>query len=49
MRPIKLSKTVQLAAAKLAGPDDAYIFRSRKGVNKPISRVQAYNILKVAC
>ncbi|MEA1005906.1 MULTISPECIES: tyrosine-type recombinase/integrase [Bacillus] len=48
MRPIKLSKTVQLAAAKLAGPDDAYIFRSRKGVNKPISRVQAYNILKAA-
>lgn len=28
--------------------DDDYIFRSRKGTNKPISRVQAYRILNAA-
>ncbi|MFD2704643.1 site-specific integrase [Salibacterium lacus] len=28
--------------------DDDYLFRSRKGANKPISRVQAYRILDAA-
>ena len=29
--------------------DDAYVFRSRKGGNRPITRVQAYRILREAC
>ncbi|MFZ4454323.1 site-specific integrase [Salibacterium aidingense] len=29
-------------------PDSEYLFRSRKGANKPISRVQAYRILNEA-
>jgi integrase len=29
-------------------PDSEYVFKSRKGVNKPISRVQAYRILNDA-
>jgi integrase len=47
-RPIKLSKTVMAEVAKLTGEDSDYIFRSRKGDNKPISRVQAYRILNAA-
>lgn len=29
-------------------PDDEYLFKSREGFNKPIGRVQAYNIIKKA-
>lgn len=29
-------------------PDNEYLFKSRKGINKPISTVQAYNILNGA-
>jgi integrase len=47
-REIKLSKTVMTEVAKLDGADDEYIFRSRQGGNKPISRVQAYRILNAA-
>ncbi len=28
---------------------DTYLFRSRKGENKPISRIQAWRIIKKAC
>jgi integrase len=47
-RPITLSKTVMAEVAKLTGSDDEYVFQSRKGDNKPISRVQAYRILNDA-
>ncbi|WHY73438.1 site-specific integrase [Fictibacillus enclensis] len=47
-RPIKLSKTVMAEVAALTGPDDEYVFKSRQGGNKPISRVQAYRILNAA-
>ncbi|MET3507271.1 tyrosine-type recombinase/integrase [Halalkalibacter oceani] len=47
-RRIKLSKTVIAEVKKLEGADDEYIFRSRQGGNKPISRVQAYRILNEA-
>jgi integrase len=48
LRPIKLSQTVLNEVARLDGSDDEYIFKSRKGDNKPISRVQAYRILNGA-
>ncbi|MED3649962.1 tyrosine-type recombinase/integrase [Heyndrickxia sporothermodurans] len=47
-RRIKLSQTVIDEVAKLDGKDDDYLFQSRKGDNKPISRVQAYRILNDA-
>lgn len=47
-RRIKISDTVAKEIAKLDGNDDDYLFQSRKGVNKPISRVQAYRILNAA-
>ncbi|TPE68954.1 site-specific integrase [Halalkalibacterium halodurans] len=47
-RRIKLSKTVMAEVKALEGADDEYIFRSRQGGNKPISRVQAYRILNDA-
>lgn len=47
-RDIKLSSTVVKLAQKLDGDDDSYVFQSRKGVNKPISRVQAYRVLNAA-
>lgn len=47
-RDIKLSTTVVKLAQKLDGDDDSYVFQSRKGVNKPISRVQAYRVLNAA-
>lgn len=28
---------------------DEYLFKSRKGINKPIGRVRAYMIIKTAC
>ncbi|EKN66045.1 tyrosine recombinase XerD [Neobacillus bataviensis LMG 21833] len=48
MRPIKLSQTVMSEVSKLDGADGDYIFKSRKGDNKAISRVQAYRILNDA-
>src|SRR5690606_31071099 len=42
------SETVMKEAEALTGHDDDYIFQSRKGDNKPISRVQAYRILNDA-
>lgn len=47
-RPIKLSKTVMGEVDKLEGTDSDYLFQSRKGDNRPISRVQAYRILNDA-
>jgi integrase len=47
-RPIKLSQTVKAEVMKLDGDDSEYIFKSRKGNNKPITRVQAYRILNDA-
>ncbi|KEP30685.1 tyrosine-type recombinase/integrase [Bacillus safensis] len=47
-RDIKLSTTVVKLAQKLDGDDDSYVFQSRKGINKPISRVQAYRVLNAA-
>ncbi|MGC4378968.1 tyrosine-type recombinase/integrase [Fictibacillus sp. Mic-4] len=48
VREIHLNKTMQKELASLTGPDDEYIFKSRQGGNKPISRVQAYRILNDA-
>ena len=49
-RVITISDTVRKEIAKLDGGDDDYIFASRKrnadGTSKPISRVQAYRILR---
>jgi integrase len=47
-RKITLSDTVKEEIAKLDGADNDYVFQSRQGGNKPISRVQAYRILKEA-
>lgn len=47
-RKITLSPQVKAEVAKLEGPDDEYVFKSRNGVNKPIGRVQAYRILNAA-
>lgn len=47
-REIKLSDTVIKEVAKLDGDDTEYIFKSRQGDNKPITRVQAYRILNDA-
>ena len=52
-RSIKLNKTAQRALEALLSSlnhdrDDYYIFKSREGSNKPISRQQALNILKNA-
>lgn len=47
-RKITLSEAVKEEIAKLDGNDDDYVFRSRQGGNKPISRVQAYRILNAA-
>ncbi|MBT2736610.1 tyrosine-type recombinase/integrase [Bacillus sp. ISL-7] len=45
---ITLSDTVKEEIAKLDGADTDYVFQSRQGGNKPISRVQAYRILNGA-
>jgi integrase len=47
-RKITLSDTVKEEIAKLEGNDSDYLFKSRQGGNKPISRVQAYRILNSA-
>ncbi|MDQ0270735.1 integrase [Cytobacillus purgationiresistens] len=47
-RRIKLSQTVVAEVKALGGHNDDYLFQSRKGVNQPISRVQAYRILNDA-
>lgn len=47
-RPITLSETVKAEIAQLEGKDSDFIFKSRQGGNKPISRVQAYRILNDA-
>lgn len=47
-RTITLNGTVKEEIAKLDGADSEYVFKSRQGVNKPISRVQAYRILNTA-
>jgi integrase len=47
-RKITLSDTVKEEIAKLDGNDSDYVFKSRQGVNKAISRVQAYRILNDA-
>lgn len=44
-RIITFSKSVIEIANQLEGNDDDYVFTSRKGANKPITRVQAYRIL----
>ena len=40
--------SVKQAVKNIEGNDEDYIFKSRKGDNKPISRVQAYRILNEA-
>lgn len=47
-RTITFSSSVKSEIANLEGNDDEYIFKSRKGDNKPITRVQAYRILNGA-
>ncbi|MGP4080964.1 site-specific integrase [Pseudalkalibacillus sp. R45] len=47
-REIHLNKAVQKELATLTGPDDEYLFKSRQGGNRPITRVQAYRILNDA-
>ncbi|WP_342540962.1 tyrosine-type recombinase/integrase [Heyndrickxia sp. FSL K6-6286] len=47
-RKITLSPTVKEEIAKLDGADDEFVFKSRQGGNKAISRVQAYRILNNA-
>jgi integrase len=47
-RYIKLSDNVMKEIAKLDGDSTEYVFKSRQGENKPISRVQAYRILNSA-
>lgn len=47
-RYITLSPSVKKIVNEFEGADDEYIFKSRKGKNKPISRVQAYRILNDA-
>lgn len=47
-RVITFSPSVKQAIKELDGNDDDYVFKSRKGANKPISRVQAYRILNDA-
>lgn len=47
-RKITINPEIKKQVAQLDGPDDEYIFKSRKGKNKPISRVQAYRILNEA-
>lgn len=47
-RVITFSKSVKQIANALEGDDNDYIFKSRKGTNQPISRVQAYRILNDA-
>lgn len=50
-RKIKLSKILKQMIReyiKLKNLED-YLFKSRKGINNPISRIQAYRIIKFAC
>jgi len=47
-RKITLSVAVREEIAKLEGADSDYVFKSRQGGNKAISRVQAYRILNDA-
>ncbi|MBM7634930.1 tyrosine-type recombinase/integrase [Geomicrobium sediminis] len=47
-RTITLSQTVKDEVAKMEGADDEFMFKSQKGANQPISRVQAYRILNDA-
>lgn len=47
-RKITISPEIKKQLAQLDGADEEYIFKSRKGVNKPISRVQAYRVLSDA-
>lgn len=47
-RVITFSTSVKRIARELKGNDNDYIFKSRKGNNAPISRVQAYRILNDA-
>lgn len=48
MRHIDFSKTVSDEVKALTGNDNDFVFKSRKGDNKPISRTQAYRILNDA-
>ena len=50
-RKIKLSKILKQIIKKYVKTmnNDDYLFKSRKGKNKPISRIQAYRIIKSAC
>lgn len=45
VRTITFSKSVLREIETLTGSDEEYVFKSRKGDNHPISRVQAYRIL----
>ncbi|WP_339216740.1 tyrosine-type recombinase/integrase [Ornithinibacillus sp. FSL M8-0202] len=47
-RTITFSSSVKRELTILEGKDDDYIFKSRKGENKPITRIQAYRILNGA-
>jgi integrase len=47
-RKITLSPAVKEEIAKLEGNAAEYVFKSRQGGNKPISRVQAYRVLNAA-
>ena len=47
-RKITLSDAVKSEIAQLEGNDRDYVFKSRQGGNKAISRVQAYRILNDA-
>ncbi len=47
----RINDAIKRATAEFIPPDagdDEYIFRSRKGANRPITRVQAYRILNDA-
>lgn len=44
---IRINDALATAVNNLAD-DDGYLFKSRKGVDKPISRIQAYRVLNTA-
>jgi integrase len=49
IKRFRLNQSIRKAISQLSdAPDDEYLFRSREGVNRPISRQQAWNILNKA-
>ena len=45
---LRFNSAIVETLAQLDGDDSDYVFRSRQGGNKPISRQQAYNVLRGA-